>query len=146
MARHKDLASLARSMDKLAKRIPKAANELAMTTARAILKDLVYVTPVDTSLALSNWQVSITTPKRKTVDAFVYGSKGSTRNMSAESTILAGDLTISKKRPGQTIWIINNISYIGDLDSGYSRQFAGGFTTRARAVATRVVIRNGIKL
>lgn len=146
MARHKDLLGLARSMDKLAKRVPQAVNELVMDTARAILKDLVYVTPVDTSLALSNWQVSLTSPKRRTVDAFAYGRKGSTKALSAEGTILAGELAISKRRIGQTIWIINNISYIGDLDNGYSRQFAGGFATRVRAVATRVVNRNGIKL
>lgn len=146
MARHRTLLDFAKRMDQMADNVPRAANMLAITVARAILKDLGYVTPIDTSTALSNWNVTIGAPSHSVRGAYYEGRKGSSKSASLQMVLALGDATLKTKQPGQTIWIVNNISYIGDLDNGYSPQFAGGFTTRARAIAERVVSRTGIKL
>lgn len=128
------LRDLATSMRKRAEGLDTLASDIAVEGTKAMLKELVEVTPVDTSTALSNWQVNLGNPAADELPAAVLGSRGSTRGASADKTIADGLDELQYKKPGQPIFLSNLTPYIGDLNDGTSRQFAGGFIPRALIV------------
>jgi len=117
-----------------AKGLSTLASDIAVESTKAMLKELVEITPVDTSTALSNWQVNLGSPATNELPAAVPGSLGSTRRASANETIADGFDELQYKKPGQSIFLSNLTPYIGDLNDGTSRQFAGGFIPRALIV------------
>ncbi len=58
----KSLLDLANSLERKATAIEEAASQTAVDAALTIVGDLAYKTPVDTSQALSNWQVTLDAP------------------------------------------------------------------------------------
>lgn len=138
------LLGLAQRLEKKIERIEEDANQRSIRVGIGILEDLVNVTPVDTSKALSNWQVGIGARPQRDIPAYVFGMFGSTREASASQAILRGTTALKSKKPGQTIYISNLTPYIGDLDRGSSRQFAGNFKARARLLARKLVGQSGV--
>lgn len=128
------LRDLAKSMRKRAEGLDTLASDIAVEGAKAMLEELVEVTPVDTSTALSNWQVNLGNPAADEIPAHAAGRYGSTRGASAAKAIAEGLEELQYKKPGQPIFLSNLAPYIEDLDSGSSRQFAGGFIPRALIV------------
>ena len=55
----KTLGALARALRDAARDLPSDVNKIKQDTAKYAARRLVYETPVDTSLALSNWQVGL---------------------------------------------------------------------------------------
>ncbi len=125
------LLDLADSMDKLADEIGKAASDHAVKTALTIVGDLVYHTPVDTSQALSNWDVTIGAPADDPHGPYVAGKHGSTQRQSAAQALAMAKRTLEDKKPGQSIFIANNLPYIVPLNQGSSAQVPAGFVERA---------------
>lgn len=128
------LKDLAKSMRKRAKGMDEFASNLSKAGVEAMLEDLVRITPVDESTALSNWQVNLGNPAADAIPAHVLGSKGSTQGASADKALAEGRAELQYKKPGQPVFLSNLTPYIGDLDKGSSRQFAGGFVPRALIV------------
>lgn len=123
-----DLAiSLERRVDKLDKQASDAAVQVTLT----ILGDLVYVTPVDTSQALSNWQVELNDPASDKIPPYYPGEQGSTQRASAQATIQAARAVLRGKKPGDKIYLSNVLPYIRRLNDGYSAQAPAGFVERA---------------
>jgi hypothetical protein len=135
------LNDLANRMDKLASDISGETNAVSKEVGIAVLKQLVLNTPVDTSFAVSNWQVGIGSKVSGYRPAFSKGAKGSTRAISAGAAIRDGIDKIKAKQPGETIFISNTAPYIGDLDKGSSRQFSGNFRQLAKFTADVVLRR-----
>lgn len=128
------LNTLSKSMRRKAQRLPMLANELAQAGSRATLRELVQITPVDTSEAVSNWQIGLgVRPPMSLVPHFL-GRRGSTRGPSSTKSIDEGEILINVKKPGTSLFISNTAKHIGDLDGGSSMQFAGGFVPRALIV------------
>lgn len=125
------LKDLAKSMRERAKGMDDLASNLSKAGVDAMLEELVEVTPVDESTALSNWQVNLGTPAADALPAHVLGTRGSTRGASAAQALADGRAELQYKKPGQPVFVSNLTPYIGDLDTGSSRQFAGGFIPRA---------------
>lgn len=94
---------------------------------------LVLSTPVDTGRARSNWLVGINRPSRRTVQA---GDK------SGQSAIGSATGAIGEAKPGDDIWISNNLPYIDKLNRGHSPQARSGFVERAIKVASKAVAEN----
>jgi hypothetical protein len=117
-----------------AKRVETIGNDLKILTSEAMLKELVNVTPVDTSAALSNWQVGVGSPPIVVTPAYVQGSRGSSKGASAARALDIGNALIATVKPGQPLFLSNSIAYIGDLNRGTSPQFGGGFIARALIV------------
>lgn len=138
-----DLANLA---NKAAKELPGQINEIKKQVSLAIVDDLVDVTPVDTSAALSNWKIRLGSAFRKFIKPYFMGMGGSTQYESIGAARADARDQIAEVKPGQSVYISNNAPYIEDLDSGSSRQFAGGFIDRARLIARVIVERVKIKL
>lgn len=134
----KDLLALAEMLEAKAKAIDKAASQTAVDTALAIVGDLAYKTPVDTSRALSNWIVTLENPAGQQIKPHFPGSHGSTQRASAAETLNTAKLVLRNKKPGQAIFITNNLPYIRRLNDGYSAQAPAGFVERAVLVGRKM--------
>lgn len=138
------LKDLAKSMRAKADAVETSASRLSVIGTKAAIEMLVYVTPVDTSEHLSNWQVFIGNPAPDALPPYFVGSKGSTRAASAREAIEQAFAELGYKKPGQKLYISNLGPAIVKLDQGWSSQFPGGFVPRAVA-AFRVAITEAIR-
>jgi hypothetical protein len=125
------LLDLSKTMKSQKARIVALGNEAKKKVALAIAVDLITVTPVDSSQALSNWQVALQTPIGKRIDAYFYGSHGSTQELSGASAMAKARSIIALAKPGQVIFISNVLPYIQRLNEGYSGQAPAGFVERS---------------
>lgn len=108
--------------------------DLTQVTERVIAKialdvtaNLKSTTPVDTGWARSNWIPS--------VGAAFGGTVGSPTAVSGSG----GEGRIAGYKLSQgSVFISNNVPYIGRLNSGYSKQAPAGFVQRAVEKAVRV--------
>lgn len=132
------LLSLANRMEKLATAIDEAASQTAVDSALAIVGDLAYKTPVDSSQALSNWIVTLDEPSRQKILPHYPGEYGSTKSASAAETLNNAKLVLRNKKPGQAIFITNNLPYIRRLNNGYSGQAPAGFVERAVLIGRKM--------
>lgn len=133
----RNLNDLAKMLERKAKELAPANSQRAVETAMVVLKVLTERTPVDTSTALSNWQVSLEAPNYSFINAYVPGYLGYTAGQSAAEVLRIGQMILAKKKPGQTIYITNNAPYIRDLNSGSSKQAPAGFVEASVMVGRR---------
>lgn len=127
----KTLLGLARDMKLLAPRIERRVNELKIAVAREVLESLLEDTPVDTSAAVSNWQVALNNPVTSEIPAYFVGKFGSTESASRSAALRLGLTLIKTAKPNDTIIISNLLDYIGYLNDGHSQQAAAGFVQTA---------------
>lgn len=124
----KSSLDLTAKMKRAKKAISQAASNVAVDVAKTITGDLAFRTPVDTSRALSNWIVTLGAESNKKIDPHVWGFKGSTHHESAAETYSAAVSVLAKKKPGQPIYISNNVDYITELNEDHAQ---AGFVERA---------------
>lgn len=117
------LIDLAKRMRKLKKNVEKSASKRAVNIATAILDELTLETPVDTSKAVSNWQVGLGSPVDVELEAHVEGILGTTGAQSASITRESGKSILAKKKPGVPIYISNTTSYVRELNEGKYNNF-----------------------
>ncbi len=89
-----------------------------------IYKDVIIGTPVDTGRARGNWQLALSrvpsgTSNKK--DKAVQGSMSGP----ASSTVREGEMKMKAHKIGSSVFIANNLAYIGELEEGQSKQNAG---------------------
>jgi len=141
-----DLHTLASKLETLTANLESEVSRCSVEVAQDIHFALVTGTPVDTSKALSNWQVTLEAPMLDEIEAYSPGTKGSSRGASMGVTIQEGRSVLASKRFGQSIFISNNVSYIGDLDRGTSKQAPSGFLQQSLLIGRRKVKSFKIKL
>lgn len=129
------LLDFAKAMDVRAAALSQKASDASVRKALAIMRYLVRVTPVDTSRAVSNWQVSLNSPVTAPHGAFSVGTHGSSYDVSADATLNFAQAVLASKKPGESIYISNVLPYITYLDHGSSSQFPGGFVAGAHLIA-----------
>lgn len=152
------LGDLAKQMRELAVNIPLRANDLKKNVTRTINFDLLQTTPVDTGLAVSNWQVQLDSAATEPREAFVPTPEGYmkqkdgirnwthrgdpevTRQANIEPALELANQTIESATPEQTIHITNVLPYIQALDEGHSAQ-AQLFVDRAIILGRDLVSR-----
>ncbi len=127
----KNLLDLARSLEQRVGKLDTVASNLAVKIATSILKELTDITPVDTSKALSNWQVSLDEPVNFSIEPYFSGKSGSTEEKSAAAAFSEGKVSLYSKEPGEAIYVSNLLPYIQRLNEGYSSQAPAGFVERA---------------
>lgn len=142
----RNLLDLANSLERKAGRIEKAASTLAKNVAQSIVGNLANVTPVDTSKALSNWQVGLIDAPDSSIEPFFPGQKGSSKRSSANATIKAAKRILGGKKPGEVIYISNVLPYIARLNDGYSNQTPAGFVERAVLIGRKEVKKSKLKV
>lgn len=121
------LSNLADRMNALADNVGKIASDKAVACAVNLVTILAFDTPVDTSKALSNWQVGIGSPITAEIEAYDPGYLGYTAASSANTAIEMATQTLKDKKPGETIYVSNNANYIRSLNAGSSKQAPAGF-------------------
>jgi|688.fasta_scaffold777359_2 hypothetical protein len=119
------LNGLAKRMRSLSKDIARETNEIAKQTANVVLETLVIAMPVDTSQAVSNWQIGLGSPNTNTIGPHYPGKGGSTRNQSSTQTLSIGRILISSKKPGVALHITNAVDYIEKIDASGGSSMPG---------------------
>ena len=127
----KTLRDLASRMDRLAASLTLEGSRCAVETAKIIHHNLTLNTPVDTSTALSNWDIFIGSYESDSHEPYVMGKKGSTKLASMGFANKEAELRLSEKKPGETIFIVNSLDYIRKLNDGSSKQAPAGFVEAA---------------
>ena len=132
------------ALNQLASRLEKKIEELAKNNdkvkkvARAVLQSLVENTPVDTSKAISNYQVSLVAPKTSVKNAFFVGRGGTTKGESSAEVLRRGFRIINERKDGQAIYIVNNTDYIAKIDSdGIHTPFVKPAVLKGRRMAKK---------
>lgn len=118
------------AIEKAKKEILKAISEKTNKVAISITSSVILATPVDTGRARSNWFVGINQPITKTTDKENYDKSGSTNITEGVNKISSTKGTVDK-----TIYISNNLPYIGRLNNGHSKQIQAGFIERSVEIA-----------
>ena len=127
MARFRSFEQFSKRMQVIAAGIITNSNAIKQRTALVLDRDLVLATPVDTGHARSNWHVSVENPSDEISSIkdpeYTPGPK--------EEGI------ISAAVPGQSIYVTNNLPYMGALNDGHSAQAPAGFVEEAILNASR---------
>lgn len=134
------MAAAAKRFFRLAKGVEVASIKVTKQQALDALYLLARDTPVDTAKSRSNWRIGLGRPLTSVVSAYrpyasrhrpPYaggGSKGESSNLNA--VVAVGALKLIRYQKG-SIYISNNVPYIGPLDRGHSSQTSAGFVARA---------------
>jgi len=118
-----------RRLDLIARSVGSALDRAVRKAALAADQTAVLATPVDTGRARANWIVTVGDPA---------GEADRPNDKSGQSAIAQGQGQIAARRPGETIYITNNVEYIGFLEEGSSAQAPNGMLQAARQVAEAV--------
>jgi len=94
------------------------------------IQTVVPATPKKTGLAQGNWRTSIV----NIPDGVIARTSGARAISSGIQSVRAGRNRLSRGRGG-TIWVVNNVPYIGLLNSGSSAQAPAFFVETALAAA-----------
>lgn len=132
-----DLKYLAKRMERYAKNVERNADKTVREVVEAIAPVLVYATPVLTSRARANWQGSINSPKTDVL--FPEPDKPPTVDSGATMGITSLKAAAVSYRPGSTVYLVNNVPYIGRLNRGSSAQAPAGFVLLAVLTGARTI-------
>jgi hypothetical protein len=114
---------LPRRMNKLGTSITQGVSKLAQDVAIGIGATVVDTTKVDTGKARSNWRASISAPASGTIPPYSPGNKlgiGETANAGAAKAQQKQAISRFDASKHTSIFITNNVPYIGALNDGSS--------------------------
>jgi hypothetical protein len=117
--------------DRIRKRaveVEKGVTEAVRKAALAIDRRVVFATPVDTGRARANWRAALGGPFTKELDSTDAGAA-----ISQAQGVIAGS------KPGQAIYISNNVPYIVRLNEGSSAQAPAGFVEDALLAGAEII-------
>lgn len=110
------LSKLAKRVRKIDEQLPERVTQLTIDTTLKLTEQLAAIeTPVDTSQALSNWQVGVGAAVRSFINPHSPGKAGSTRRSSASRAVDLARSALSGRKVGQVIYLSNNAPYIRKL-------------------------------
>jgi hypothetical protein len=140
------LKALASRLDRTADKLAEQANGIKKKAATVIVRNLITATPVDTSRALSNWLATVGAAANFSILAHSAGSGGSTRGASMSAALANAMNIIARAKPGQPIFLTNNLRYIRALNDGHSKQTPAGFVERAELLGGKTIREAKIKV
>lgn len=116
------------------KGLPQVAKEFQSLISYSLFTGIVEKTPVLTGRARVNWQVTYAAPSIRVIDGEQkintpgnwFSSTGQTITGNEQAKILPAVARIMALPLGQTVYITNNLSYIGWLEDGTSAKAPGG--------------------
>ena len=117
----------AREIRKLAAEVETNANLAKQEVAETALRDLLANTPRLTGRARANWRIGI--------------NKRPARQVKASNDPSSGFGTIKSSKPGDIIYIVNRVPYIGKLNRGSSAKAPAAFLERALMAARAALTR-----
>ena len=112
-------------MKKLALQVESGSIAVQQGAAEHLSRNLTMeTTPVKTGQARNNWLLSVGSPDTRTIKQDTFDASGSERHAKNK-------YWIGKHKPGQDIYISNNLPYIKRLNEGWSKQAPAGFVEAA---------------
>ena len=111
------LLTLSKRMEKLNRELPRKVNDIAKRVSKEVLKTIAEEAPVDTSQAISNFQIGFGEANFTNLPPHYPGRAGSTREASLAETITVGNINIDGKLPGVPLHISNGLPYIVDINT-----------------------------
>lgn len=133
-------------MTALPDKIEESANNIAIEVVKAIDRDVVPHTPVDTTEAVSNWQAELNRKPSFPLPAIVPGKGGDTAPASRNEAIAHVDRTLAMKQPGEAVFLSNIVPHIVPLNNGTSMQEPKGFVERATLIGRLVARKSKLGL
>lgn len=118
-------------INKSLRSIEKKGMQVVIKIARELFSSIVRRTPVDTGRARGNWFISSGTP--------VLTSQPLTFDPTGKARISDINRFTAQFSLGQTLWLANNLDYIGKLEAGHSPQARGGMIGPATGDALAVI-------
>lgn len=134
----KSLGALARALSAAPATLKAEQNKISQYVAKYAIQRLIYETPVDTSQALSNWQVNLHTHTNIKLPAYFYGEYGTTQGISASTALGAAYQQIARKKYGMALVLYNNLTYINKLNAGASSQADANYVNKIAEDAQNV--------
>lgn len=120
--------NFAENLAMLCQRAGDKAELVVRRTALDLMTDMIDASPVDTGRFKANFVVSTGIMTNSTVDRVDRTPKG---QHDAAGAVSYGEAILKGWKPGQTIWILNNLSYAQRLEYGWSKQAPGGMVRLA---------------
>lgn len=105
------------SVAKFAKKAKLAPSLVVRKTAIDMLSSVIRMSPVDTGTFRGNWHIA-----KGVLDKNVLNGT----DMDGGRTLLAGVTALGDLKPGETVFIINNLPYSIPLEYGHSKQAPAG--------------------
>jgi hypothetical protein len=140
VATSRNLQQLATRMRLRALQVADGVDKVVRTAAFKVDQAVVMATPVDTGRARSNWIASIGSPTSETRGPHSPGAKlGRGESNNAQAAINAAKAVIDSRRFNQSIFISNNLDYIGKLNNGSSKQAPKNFVRQGVQAGTQAV-------
>lgn len=130
-----DLKTFARRIRERAQEIEVNTDKITATLATTINQSVVLATPVDTGHARANWQVGIGASPLAERDE---------EDQGGAETIRRNNGVIQRRKTGQTIYLVNNVEYIVDLNNGSSAQAPANFVALAISAGIRGLARKKV--
>ena len=119
------LKSLSRKMKKRVQTMERKLNEATVQVALVVIEAVAKATPVDTTKAMSNWQLKADY-NETVLPPYSPGHKGDTSASSLKAVIRQARGFLRTYKGGE-IKLFNNAPYIKRLNEGYSKQAPAGF-------------------
>lgn len=112
----------AQRIRRIAEKVEVKAGRIVVQTAQVISQTVILATPVDTGRARANWQIGLGSPV--TVET-------AAKDQSGGATIARNAAKLAGRSRETTIFLSNNVDYIGDLNAGSSSQAPANFVELA---------------
>ncbi len=103
-------------------------NKVIVKMVGIIDSRIVFSNPVDTGRSRSNWIITLNNPTSELITGEDQGESGSP--IGAELALSQGQNTLKSRKPGDTIYLQNNTSYIEKLNNGSSAQAPANFVQK----------------
>lgn len=108
-----DFRTFSLQLDDFARKVGVSGTTVAKRVGLDLFGRIVRKTPVDTGRARASWNISLKQAERSVQPA-------------AQHTYPIPQVGVVSMKPGDTIWISNNLPYIVKLEEGHSKQAPAG--------------------
>ena len=104
----------------------------------SLYRDVIIGTPVDTGRARANWQLAIGSAPSSVLSKTDKGRQKSDSGASG-SEVRKANQKMGVRKAGRSVFIANNLGYIGALEEGHSKQNSGWVENAMRRAEARIV-------
>lgn len=131
------LRGFSKRIEKLGIDIEKNADTLVRKVAITVASSVVLATPVDTGRARANWRTNLGSAERGVREPFAAGKKGTTGSQNIAGVVSETQNVVAGYKGEGSVFISNNLPYIGPLNTGTSDQAPAGFV--------EIAVNNGVR-
>lgn len=129
----------AKKLQQVSKNFEANSERVLIRMAEGFTNKVIEHTPVDTGRAVSNWTISIGVPQMSLREPYVPGKKGSTAEANRRAAEAEARKVTKTYKSKAQVFVTNITPYIGDLESGTSKQAPYGMVDFGFLEAARIL-------